>query len=180
MTEGKDFKHRVRARMDKTGESYTTARAQLLGTTNPTPSPAAERSSEGGHRFPIRQSRWFAALNRRLAATRELGMEDAAVAVTADTITVAMGELFHLVAPLSTVASAEPYRGRVTGWGVHETDGVWLVNGSRKGIVAVTFDPAATARAKFGSVESDVSVREVRVSVGNPAELIRRLRPPSE
>ncbi len=46
MPKHKDLKRRVRARMQKTGESYTTARAQLLkkkqssGATKKEPSPA--------------------------------------------------------------------------------------------------------------------------------------------
>ncbi|MFI7220654.1 hypothetical protein [Micromonospora maritima] len=39
MTRQKSFKSRVRTRMDKTGESYTTARRQLLARTEPSPTP---------------------------------------------------------------------------------------------------------------------------------------------
>jgi uncharacterized protein YndB with AHSA1/START domain len=42
----KVFKHRVRTRMTKTGESYTTARQQLLRKTEPPPAP--EPGSDGG------------------------------------------------------------------------------------------------------------------------------------
>jgi hypothetical protein len=41
MTEHKSFKRLVRARMDKTGESYTAARAQLLQAPEPEPAGAA-------------------------------------------------------------------------------------------------------------------------------------------
>jgi len=40
MTKGKDLKRRVRARMQKTGESYTAARAKLVAKRAPTPSDA--------------------------------------------------------------------------------------------------------------------------------------------
>ncbi|GAA3777028.1 hypothetical protein [Micromonospora maritima] len=39
MTRQKSFKSRVRTRMDKTGESYTTARRQLLARAEPSPTP---------------------------------------------------------------------------------------------------------------------------------------------
>jgi len=42
MTEKKDLKRRVRARMEKTGESYATARAQLLAKRQPRPEEYAE------------------------------------------------------------------------------------------------------------------------------------------
>lgn len=45
MTRRKSFKTRVRARMDKTGESYTTARRQLLGTPAEAASPASPVSA---------------------------------------------------------------------------------------------------------------------------------------
>jgi len=41
MTNNKDFKKRVRARMAKTGESYTTARMNILKQQEPPPSPYA-------------------------------------------------------------------------------------------------------------------------------------------
>jgi hypothetical protein len=43
MPTNKDFKRLVRARMRKTGEAYTTARAHLLGHRPPQPAPAAPR-----------------------------------------------------------------------------------------------------------------------------------------
>ncbi|MEV0005422.1 hypothetical protein AB0H28_24480 [Micromonospora sp. NPDC050980] len=43
MTRQKSFKTRVRTRMDKTGESYTTARRQLLTRTGADPTPAEPR-----------------------------------------------------------------------------------------------------------------------------------------
>ena len=41
MPTNKDFKHLVRARMQKTGEAYTTARAQLLQKQQRQPTPPA-------------------------------------------------------------------------------------------------------------------------------------------
>ena len=43
MTKQKSFKDRVRARMDKTSESYTTARRQLLAKAAPEPEAPADQ-----------------------------------------------------------------------------------------------------------------------------------------
>src|SRR5947207_11677897 len=73
MTEHKSFKRLVRARMDKTGESYTAARAQLLRAEEPsgTGGPVLATSDEA-----IRQrtgrgwEEWFALLDEWGAADR--------------------------------------------------------------------------------------------------------------
>ncbi|GAB2487344.1 DUF4287 domain-containing protein [Nocardiopsis aegyptia] len=59
MTRQKSFKQRVRARMDKTGESYTAARAHLVGRDGEPPAPdpataapAAERPARSGAAIP--------------------------------------------------------------------------------------------------------------------------------
>lgn len=85
MTSHKSFKQRVRARMDKTGESYTAARAQLI--TGPEPAPAAGEPTPnaGTGAATIRErvsgiklaeatgrdyEEWFALLDAWEAATR--------------------------------------------------------------------------------------------------------------
>ena len=57
---------------------------------------------------------------------------------------------------------------RVLGWGVHYRAGRWLVNGSGKGLVALTIEPPV--RAKFRL--RPVSVRSLWVSVTDPDALI--------
>ena len=89
MTRQKSFKGRVRARMDKTSESYTTARRQLLAKAGaaappadaPAPQPAAPVADAPGARRPysdevIRTNtgrtwdEWFALLDAWGAAGR--------------------------------------------------------------------------------------------------------------
>ena len=48
MPTNKDFKRVVRARMRKTGESYTAARATLTRTTKPAPTPAPDLAAKAG------------------------------------------------------------------------------------------------------------------------------------
>ncbi|HXR43446.1 MAG TPA: DUF4872 domain-containing protein, partial [Pseudolysinimonas sp.] len=62
MTKQQSFKERVRARMAKTGERYTTARAQILGTM------AREASPSNGHAFRPGLCRDTAAVTNVLAA----------------------------------------------------------------------------------------------------------------
>lgn len=61
MTSQKSFKHRVRTRMEKTGESYTAARAQLL--------PREQEPDVGPTGRPYRE--WFAELDEWGATARE-------------------------------------------------------------------------------------------------------------
>ena len=56
MTKQKSFKSRVRARMDKTSESYTAARRQLLAKSTPDP----DAPADPGPRSP----RWWMLLGR--------------------------------------------------------------------------------------------------------------------
>lgn len=55
MTRNKDFKTVVRARMRRTGESYTAARSALAGI----PSPAVARWSDAAGRQRLLVGRWF-------------------------------------------------------------------------------------------------------------------------
>src|ERR1700753_159576 len=73
MTEHKSFKRLVRARMEKTGESYTTARARVLRADEPATAPAL-RLATSDERIRERTGRgweeWFAALDEWGATER--------------------------------------------------------------------------------------------------------------
>ena len=66
MTEHKSFKRLVRARMEKTGESYTAARAMLLRADEPAAAPALKLATSD-ERIRERTGRgweqWFAILD---------------------------------------------------------------------------------------------------------------------
>src|SRR5699024_1767970 len=82
MTRQKSFKQRVRSRMDKTGESYTAARAHLIGTTDTSPEPAqVSTATPGSMRARVSDDKvrvatghgyqaWFALLDAWAATTR--------------------------------------------------------------------------------------------------------------
>jgi Domain of unknown function (DUF4287) len=72
MTTQKSFKRRVRTRMEKTGESYTAARAQLLPVTDPAPEYEPRFSDERVRdRTGKTWREWFALLDEWGATTRE-------------------------------------------------------------------------------------------------------------
>ncbi len=174
VTNEKDFKRLIRKRMERTGENYTTARGNLIDPGSP--ADAEGSTTPGQIVFPIRQSRLFAAINRRVARATSDGDPSAFVSVGGDTVEVRMGTTFTATIPRSSIVSVGPYAGRVKGWGVHGGDGVWLVNGSSRGIVAIHLNPPAQAKMRSGPLSGEVELRELRVSVDRPDELIAKFR----
>ena len=74
MTTKQSFKRRVRSRMEKTGESYTAARAQLLPDPTPEPEYEPQTSDEAVRRNTGRGYReWFADLDAWGAVDRSHG-----------------------------------------------------------------------------------------------------------
>jgi hypothetical protein len=124
--------------------------------------------SPGAERFPIR----FTGANKAMVV---LGLTsgNSYVDVSASDLVVRLGWAFRATVPRSSVQSVAPDHDRVWGWGAHGWKGRWLVNGSSSGIVRIELEPAGRARvAGFA-----VSLRELRVSVDDPAGLERALAP---
>jgi hypothetical protein len=117
-------------------------------------------------RFPIR----FTGLSRAMWLMG-LTPRTSWVEVGDGRLRVRMGWGFWLDAPLETVRSAELDGRRVWNWGVHGWRGRWLVNGSSSGIVRIRLDPACRAKP----LRIPISVRELRVSVEDPAGLVAAL-----
>ena len=97
-----------------------------------------------------------------------LGPKHSAVEVREGALHVTMGWGFAAEIPLSSIATASRWDGRITSWGVHGFRGRWLVNGSSDGVVALTIDPPV--KAKVCGVP--VTLRELGVSVTYPDALI--------
>jgi hypothetical protein len=112
----------------------------------------------------LRYERWFLPLPVPFG----LGPERSEVRVEAGMLHVKMGWAFEAHIPLGSITSAQATDARVLGWGVHYGGGRWLVNGSGKGLVALTIEPPA--RAKF--CLKSVPVRSLWVSVTDPDALI--------
>jgi hypothetical protein len=112
----------------------------------------------------LRYERWFLPLSVPL----RMGPEHSDVRVEAGTLHVKMGWAFEAHIPLASITRAEAANSRVFAWGVHYSRGRWLVNGSGKGLVALTIEPPA--RAKVGPIS--VPLRSLWVSVADPDALI--------
>jgi hypothetical protein len=120
-------------------------------------------------RFPIRFEPAYARLSRALF----LPPEDAYVEVAGDQVTARMGWAFRATFPRSTVAGASPLGTRVRlTRGVHGLRGRWLVNGAGDGVLTIDLAPEQRARV----MGFPVSLRQLLVSVEDPAALARALR----
>lgn len=112
----------------------------------------------------LRYDRWYLPL----AVPVGLGPKRSRLRVDAGTLHVKMGWAFDARVPLASITRAERADDRVLTLGVHYSAGRWLVNGSGKGLVALTIEPPADARA----VGRSISLRELWVSVTDPDALI--------
>jgi hypothetical protein len=112
----------------------------------------------------LRFERWYLAL----AVPIGLGPKNSEVRVADGTLHVKMGWAFNAHIPLESITNAEAPKERAFTWGVHYSRGRWLVNGSTKGLVALTIEPAVQARAAGRSVR----LRSLWVSVTDPDALI--------
>ena len=108
----------------------------------------------------LRFDRWFLPLSAPLG----LGPSSSAVRVEGGALRVKMGWAFYADIPLTSITSAEATDERVFAAGVHYSSGRWLVNGSGKGLVALTIEPPAQAKVWWKSV----TVGSLWVSVTDP------------
>ncbi len=97
-----------------------------------------------------------------------LGPGYSEVRVAEGTLHVKMGWAFDARIPLASITSAEATNARVFSAGVHYSGGRWLVNGSGKGLVALTIEPHAQAKIWIMSVP----LHSLWVSVTDPDALI--------
>jgi hypothetical protein len=112
----------------------------------------------------LRFERWYLPLSVPVG----LGPKNSELRVDGATLHVKMGWAFDAHIPLASITHAEPTTERVFTWGVHYSSGRWLVNGSGKGLVTLTIEPAAPAKAAFRSVQ----LRKLVLSVTDPDALI--------
>ncbi len=124
-----------------------------------------------GVQTTLRYERWYLALSVPLG----LGPERSELRVEAGRLHVKMGWAFDAHIPLTSITAAEATSARVFAWGVHYSGGRWLVNGSAKGLVALTIEPPA--RAKFWKMS--VPLRSLWISVTDPGALIAACHVPS-
>ncbi|HTX97078.1 MAG TPA: hypothetical protein VME67_20895 [Mycobacterium sp.] len=112
----------------------------------------------------LRYERWYLPLSIPVG----LGPKRSELRIEAGTLHVKMGWAFDAHIPLASITRAEKADDRVLTLGVHYSGGRWLVNGSGKGLVALTIEPPVDAKA----VGRSVSLRSLWVSVTDPDALV--------
>jgi hypothetical protein len=105
----------------------------------------------------LRFDRWFLPLSVPVG----LGPGNSDLRVENGNLHAKMGWGFVADIPLPSIRKAEPSNARVYAAGVHVMGSRWLVNGSRKGLVALTIDPPAEAKVWRKSVKVSTLVLSV-------------------
>jgi len=164
MTRDADFKALIRQRMEKTGESYATARDHLLGDAAVGGSSEPAASSAVSTTFSLGTPQARREASARVAALTEKLVGNSGVAVEDGAIHVWYGEpaVFDIRVPLASITDARRLPDGSSGIsiGVHGGRGKWLVNEARSGLVRLAINPPVRA--------------ELRVSLGLPAEALGR------
>jgi hypothetical protein len=112
----------------------------------------------------LRYERWYVLLSTPLG----LGPSTSEVRVEDGTLHVKMGWAFDAHIPVASIKSAEASDERTFTAGVHYSNGRWLVNGSGKGLVALTIEPPVRAKVPLRSV----ALTSLVLSVTDPDALI--------
>ena len=158
------IKAAARKRMAETGESYATARREVI-----------KEYQEQGTKAPSPSPRWFALSYddmgpASLFADRLLGGGPGRGGVEVDpaVLRVRMAD-FKLDIPRDSVRSVarSDYQARGT-IGVHSRRGTWLVNGSYSGLVEVVLDPPSYLPRQLSSLFLKMKVSSLIVSLVDP------------
>lgn len=109
----------------------------------------------------------YNAFIRLLMTPMLLGPRYSSVEMIDDRIVVRMGAggwAFGATVPESSVTEVTRVKGPVLGWGVHGWRGLWLVNGSSKGLVRITIEPKARGRC----LGFPLRIHELTISLADP------------
>ncbi|MEZ0352547.1 hypothetical protein [Mycobacterium sp. pR1184] len=112
----------------------------------------------------LRYERWYVLLSTPLG----LGPNTSEVRIVDGTLHVKMGWAFEAHIPIASITRAEASDERTFTAGVHYSNGRWLVNGSGKGLLALTIEPPVQAKVPLRSV----ALRSLVLSVTDPDALI--------
>jgi hypothetical protein len=97
----------------------------------------------------LRFDRWFLPLSAPLG----VGPKNSELRIDGGNLHVKMGWAFTADIPLTSITEVEPSNERAYSAGVHGLGSRWLVNGSRKGLVALTIEPPVPAKVWVRSVK---------------------------
>ena len=105
-----------------------------------------------------------------------VGPRYSTVRVNDDHVSVRMGLggwAFAARVPRSSITEVTRAAGPVLGWGVHGWRGLWLVNGSSKGLVRMTIEP----RSRGHCMGFPLRIRQLTVSLADPDGFVRAVSP---
>jgi hypothetical protein len=118
----------------------------------------------------------YNAFIRLLMTPMLLGPRRSYIRVDDDRVSVRMGLggwAFAAWVPRSSLTEVKRVAGPVLGWGVHGWHGLWLVNGSSKGLVRMTIDPKVRGRC----LGFPLRIRQLTVSLADPDGFVRAVSP---
>ena len=118
--------------------------------------------------FEMRYDRWY----RPLAIAVGLGPGRTMIRIDGDTLFVRHGWAFRLDIPVHKIASARTLARRPFSWGVHAAGDLWMVNGSRDGIVEITLSRPVTSRSVKLQTNSWGEVRTLCLSLVEPDDFV--------
>jgi hypothetical protein len=155
------IKAAARRRMAETGESYATARREVIKEHKA----ARDRQDQfpGPRRFALSYDA------PRADALLGIGRGASGVEVGADEIRVRMGWAFKLDIPRSSVRSAARSQARLRGTrGVHGWAGRFVVNGSADGLVELAIGPPCFLERRLSTLFRREKVSSLTLSLADP------------
>ena len=120
----------------------------------------------------------YNAFIRVLMTPMLLGPRYSTVRVDHDRVSVRMGFggwAFTAAVPTTSITEVTRVAGPVLGWGVHGWRGLWLVNGSSKGLVRMTIEP----RARGHCLGFPLRIRQLTVSLADPDGFVKAVSSPA-
>lgn len=163
------IKAAARRRMAETGESYATARREVISEHQ---APGRQRAQ----RFAISYNTSW--LETVLNGALRLRPEVSGVEVDARAIRVRMGWAFRVDIPRSSVRAVSRSDRRLRGTtGVHGRAGRWLVNGSADGLVDIVIDPPCFIERGLSTMFRAEQLSLLTVSLADPDGFIAVLGP---
>jgi hypothetical protein len=160
------IKAAARKRMAETGESYATARRQVIREFQAAGNDASTLAGEP-ERFAISYD-GMGAISRWSDTLMGGGPEGGRVEVDADEVRLRMAD-FKVGVPRASVRAVARSSFRTKGTiGVHSKGGRWLANGSARGLVEITIDPPVYTPRSLSSLFLRMKVNALTVSLVDP------------
>lgn len=123
----------------------------------------------------MRYDRWY----RPVATVFGLGPKWTKIRVADGMLHVQNGWAFRIDVPVEDIKSARTVHGRKwAAWGVHPAGDLWVVNGSRQGMVELKFAHPVTSKTVKLIAGTWAEVRSLYISLADPDGFIAALKSP--